>query len=227
MYRSNLIVGSFPERSLLRYRVHSVHCFLLPNNVFSFHRPCHFLFSHHHRAFSRSVPPFFHLDARRGGEGARGHSRRGNPVASQGLERDLLGLVDAGALDRPEPLHELPLQRAVVGLGPRAVLFQGLGHAHLEVEASSTHLSRDLGVGELLEPGEELVEEGLARLEGLRVAGPSRRSGGVLAPPLPRHVLERHARLADLRSQSRRRRGPTTVDRGREGLGGGGDDGGG
>eukprot|EP00584_Thalassiosira_punctigera_P016282 CAMPEP_0172572728 /NCGR_PEP_ID=MMETSP1067-20121228/135826_1 /TAXON_ID=265564 ORGANISM="Thalassiosira punctigera, Strain Tpunct2005C2" /NCGR_SAMPLE_ID=MMETSP1067 /ASSEMBLY_ACC=CAM_ASM_000444 /LENGTH=300 /DNA_ID=CAMNT_0013365311 /DNA_START=128 /DNA_END=1027 /DNA_ORIENTATION=+ len=124
------------------------------------------------------------IPARRGGERARGHPRLGNPVASQGLEGDLLCLVDAGALDRPEPVHELSLQRAVVGLGPRAVLLQGLGHAHLEVEASSTHLSRDLGVGELLEPGEELVEEDWHALRDSESPGP---------PDGPGEYLHRHS----------------------------------
>ena len=70
--------------------------------------------------------------------------------------------------------------RIVIGVGPRAVLLERLGDAHLEVEAAAAHLPRHLGAREGLELGKVLVEEGLARLEGFGIPGPAGGAGRVL-----------------------------------------------
>eukprot|EP00967_Tisochrysis_lutea_P121143 scaffold199421_cov25-Tisochrysis_lutea.AAC.1 len=49
----------------------------------------------------------------------------------ESLKGDLLRLMHRGALDGLELLHELCLERVVLGLSPRAVLLQGLGDRNL------------------------------------------------------------------------------------------------
>jgi hypothetical protein len=60
------------------------------------------------------------------------------------------------------------------------VLVQWLRDADLEVHASPANLAGDAGPGKFLEFGKELVEDGLAGLEAIRVAGSTGGPRGIL-----------------------------------------------
>jgi len=76
----------------------------------------------------------------------------------QGLESDFLRLVDRSSLDGLELVHEFALEGLVVAIRPFPVFFQGLGNADLEIEASTAHLSGNLGTGKFLEFGQIFVQ---------------------------------------------------------------------
>jgi len=60
----------------------------------------------------------------------------------QCLKGDFLGIVQTRPLDPLQLLHELALQGIVVRLGPRPVLLERLGDAHLEIQAPPAHTWR-------------------------------------------------------------------------------------
>jgi hypothetical protein len=96
------------------------------------------------------------------------------------LEGDFLRLVKRGPVDGFELVHEFSLEGLVVGVGPGPVFVQWLRDADLEVHAAPADLAGDAGPGKFLEFGKELVEDGLAGLEALRVAGSTGGARGVL-----------------------------------------------
>ena len=98
----------------------------------------------------------------------------------QSLKGDFLRLVNGGSFNGLELFHELSFQGLVVRIRPGAVFLQGLRNGDLEVQASPADLSGDFGPGELLELGQKLVQQGLAFLERLGIAGSSRGTGRVL-----------------------------------------------
>ena len=99
----------------------------------------------------------------------------------QGLEGDLLGLVEGGPVDRLELAHELSLERLVIGVRPGSVFLEGLGDADLEVEAAAADLPGDLGARKLLQLRKVLVQERLAGLEALGITRSAGRARGVLS----------------------------------------------